>query len=186
MKKIITLSFVILMSAIAISAQGTWLDAKTVKNWNKAAQTVPSAPKAENGMQAQCNKSDRPATLAVDKLMTAKGWHLIGSAQVFGKYTIVEAAAGFDGMCRPEEFNAYVFSGTTLIGTLAPKSMGARSDGSLSTYMLNSDGYIYAEYVRYTDSDALCCPSRTTNLSFTIAGNMMKPGEANTVKNPEQ
>ena len=187
MKKLIAVVFVALLSVVVASAQeGAWLDAKTVKNWNKGIHAIPTAPKGDKDAIAQCGKMDRPATLAVDKLMTAKGWHLVGAGQVFGKFTIVEAAAGYDGMCRPDQFNAFVFSGTSLIGTLAPKLMSARTDGSIADFMLGSEGYINAEYVRYSDSDALCCPSRTTNLSFTIEGNNLKTGEASTVKNPEQ
>jgi hypothetical protein len=74
----------------------------------------------------------------------------------------VEILAGMaeaDGMCRPMEFNVFVFVGGNLAGTLSPLAMTSRSDGEIGAVRLAADDAIAAEFARYTDRDALCCPS---------------------------
>jgi len=172
----------VLFAASNAFAQGAWLDVAKVANWNKASAAIPTA-KADNAQNSQCAEGIRPAVLAADKMLTAKGWVLVDAAKIFGPVTLIMGASGFDGMCRPEGYNAFVFVGDKFAGTLAPKEMGARTDGSLTAVYLNSASNINAEYSRFTLSDALCCPSRSSNMSFSIKDGIVVPGEAFTTKN---
>ncbi|MFM9905627.1 MAG: LppP/LprE family lipoprotein [Pyrinomonadaceae bacterium] len=177
---------IVLFAASNSFSQGAWLDAKKVVNWNKASAAVPTT-KTDKSQLSQCGGDGvRSPTLAVDKLLTAKGWLLVDAAQVWGDVTVVMAASGFDGMCRPEGYNVFVFVGTKFAGTLSPKPMGARSDGGLVMANLNSAASVYAEYSRFSDSDALCCPSRTSSMSFEIKKGLVVPaGEVSTIPNPQ-
>lgn len=185
MKLVFALTLLFLGAAVTASAQVSWLDAKVIKPWNTPGQALPAARSEFSEVNDNCKGSIRPATLPVDKLLTAKGWYLVGSAQVFGGLTAVEAAGGFDGMCRPEDFNVFVFSGDKLLGTLSPKLMQAREDGSLGDFQLFSDS-MSVTYNRYRKTDPLCCPSRTSSMYLTLEGGMLKPGDVTTTKNPTQ
>jgi len=80
------------------------------------------------------------------------------------------AMAGADGQCRPDQYNAFVFVSNRFAGTLAPRPMSPRTDGSLSRAFLSSATNASAEFARYTSSDALCCPSRTSTVFYDISG----------------
>ena len=74
-----------------------------------------------------------------------------------------------DGMCRPLQYQDFVFVGGVFAGTLAPAPMDTRTDGAINRVSLTSATQLTAEYARYGKSDALCCPSRTTRVNFDIA-----------------
>jgi hypothetical protein len=69
-------------------------------------------------------------------------------------------------MCRPFEYNVFVFSQGTYAGTLSPDNMNSRTDGSLfvgpgqQVAVIGPSGSIAANFIRYADTDPLCCPSR--------------------------
>jgi heat shock protein HslJ len=83
---------------------------------------------------------------------------------------VLRGTAGYDGMCRPRAYQAFVFVKGVFAGTLSPQPMDSRTDGALDRVFLESDRRLSAEYRRYATSDPLCCPSRTTTASFEIAG----------------
>ena len=122
----------------------------------------------------------RPATLTVDKILAKQGWTLVGEAQIFGRTTAVTVTTGFDGMCRPRGFQTLVFVGNRVAGTLSPGPMDSRTDGSLVNVKMTSETTLTAEYVRYRESDALCCPYKTEAVTFII-----KPDGANFLLVPE-
>jgi hypothetical protein len=39
--------------------------------------------------------------------------------------------AGYDGMCRPRQYQDFVFVGSVFAGTLSPQPMDSRTDGAL-------------------------------------------------------
>ncbi|MFT3743381.1 MAG: LppP/LprE family lipoprotein [Pyrinomonadaceae bacterium] len=88
--------------------------------------------------------------------------------KTFGQVTVVNGMAGADGMCRPSLYNTFVFVGGRFAGTLSPTTMESRSDGSLSRATLNSPENITAEFSRYRSSDALCCPSQTSFVTYSV------------------
>jgi heat shock protein HslJ len=65
-------------------------------------------------------------------------------------------------------------------GTLSPQPMYSRTDGAISRVWLENGTQLTAEYMRYAASDALCCPSRTTSVTFDIAGDrpVVRPASA--------
>ncbi len=46
--------------------------------------------------------------------------------------------------------------------------MDSRSDGTLQTPLLFASNELQVNFSRYSASDPLCCPSRTTNVSYRI------------------
>ena len=93
----------------------------------------------------------------------------------FGPIVVVMATSEFDGMCRPNRYNAFVFRGIEFAGTLAPELMMARTDGSIQSVDLPSRKGIWIRYMRYDESDAMCCPSRTTDVWFGVEKTHGKP-----------
>ena len=78
------------------------------------------------------------------------------------------AAADYDGMCRPRQYQEFVFVRGNFAGTLAPRPMDSRTDGALGRVTIETDRRVQAEYARYDAADPLCCPSRTTRVVFDI------------------
>ncbi len=158
----------ILISAIGCFGQSSWLDRPLDRNWNTGSGVVPNAPRTLAPIEARCQGQIRPPESLADRAVTRAGWSLFGAAQVFGSVTVVNAMASTDGMCRPMQHNTFVFAGGRFAGTLSPESMNARSDGALTQAYLSSPTEIFAEYVRYTSNDALCCPSQKSSVSFSV------------------
>ena len=82
---------------------------------------------------------------------------------------VIRATTGYDGMCRPLQYQDFVFVRGVFAGTLSPRPMDSRSDGALRRVWVQSDRRLTAEYDRYAATDPLCCPSRMTTVTFEIA-----------------
>ncbi len=177
---ILIFAFVAMSLSSNAFAQSDWLDMKPLPNWNSRSRAILQTKKMPSGELVQCGKFVRQPTLAADKLLAKSGWTLVGPAQVYGKTTVVSWAQGFDGMCRPREFQTLVFVGNRVAGTLSPGPMDSRTDGSLVNVKMTSETTLTAEYVRYRPSDALCCPYKTEAVTFII-----KPDGANFLLTPE-
>jgi hypothetical protein len=115
------------------------------------------------------------------------GWHLYTSYQAGWNMKIIAAAVGHDGMGRPLGYQFFVFKDGTYIGTLAPEPMNSRSDGALSVAYLIGPQSINATFLRYTESDPLCCPLSSTFVSYSItttpSGSVVNPVSATTSAN---
>ena len=155
------------------ASPGSWLDKKPVTAWNKAGAPIPHAPKPNNDNRSACASNIRRAASAADKRLAAAGWQLVGASLQFGGTSVIQAAAGFDGMCRWSGYQAFVFVNGTYAGTLAPAPMESRSDGALSDVHLYSATNVAADFTRYAESDPLCCPSRMSSVTYAFA---RKPG----------
>jgi len=81
---------------------------------------------------------------------------------------IVGGLTGSDGMCRPTGFNVFVFVGGRFAGTLSPVNMDSRTDGVSGAIRILSADAVAAEYARYEQTDALCCPSSRVTVTFRI------------------
>ena len=163
-----TILFTILLSVFAVSAQNTWLDRPQPRNWNNPGEDIPAPPRTAAPMDPRCREQTRPPDSFADRALTRAGWLLTGPAQTFGTTTLVMAQASADGQCRPDQYNAFVFVSNRFAGTLAPRPMSPRTDGSLSRIFLYSLTGASAEFSRYSASDALCCPSRMSTVVYTI------------------
>lgn len=155
-------------SAQQSRADGSWLDRPLV-NWNRRMAALPAPVRdAQYPMTARCREQARPAASAGERALVRRGWTLIGAVQSFGTTRLITATAGFDGMCRPWGHQAFVYVEGRYAGTLAPVPMYSRLDGSMTIARLFSPKSIAAEFARYGESDARCCPSRTSTVSYTI------------------
>lgn len=166
-KRISIFLFLLLTTAGAAFGQTSWLD-RPLNNWNNGNGSVPNAPRTLVAISAQCQSQIRQPDSISDRALTRAGWSLFGAAQTFGQVTVVNGMAGADGMCRPSLYNTFVFVGGRFVGTLSPTNMEARSDGALDHATLNGVDNVSAEFSRYRSSDALCCPSQTSYVSYSI------------------
>jgi hypothetical protein len=147
--------------------------------------SIPRAPQGAGTADPRCRTLARPAESAADKRLNEQGWDLVGAYQGGWGILVLQGAASYDGMCRPQAYQEFVFVRGAFAGTLSPEPMDSRADGSLNRVTLQSDRRLVAEYARYTRSDALCCPSRTTSVVFEIAADqtVVRPLSASTFSN---
>uniref|UniRef100_B8HJR5 DUF306 domain-containing protein n=1 Tax=Cyanothece sp. (strain PCC 7425 / ATCC 29141) TaxID=395961 RepID=B8HJR5_CYAP4 len=156
----------------AVMAQITnssWLDRPPV-NWNRPSLSdFPQLPKPVAAANLeQCRASIRQPASDADRALRQRGWHLFGPVQSFGITQILTATSGFDGMCRPMGYQAFVYVEGRYAGTLSPGLMDSRTDGALITARLISPTAINGEFARYSNADPLCCPSQTSFVSYRV------------------
>lgn len=163
----------------------SWLDEPKPKSWNKPGLLLPAAPHTEGPIDARCRTLARPAELEEDRRLREQGWDLIGAYQGGWQTLVIGATASYDGMCRPRQYQDFVFVRGSFAGTLSPQPMDSRTDGALSRLSLQGNNRLTAEYLRYSATDALCCPSKTTSVVFEIAskGPILRPLSASTSSN---
>ncbi len=162
--------------ATAETSTGRWLDANPIANWNKPGMAIPRGPKAMNPeMFRQCEKQGademkKAPPTPETRRVTAAGWRVAKVDKQAGDTVVVFAFNGLDGMCRPLAYQYFVFMGGHFAGTLAPRAMNAREDGSgyfEQNQKIDARRFT-AEFSRYRESDPLCCPSRTSTVTFEI------------------
>jgi LppP/LprE lipoprotein len=163
----------------------SWLDQPKPASWNMPGLAIPVAPPKQGPGDPRCRTGARPAELEADKRLQAKGWDLFGEYEGGWQTVVIRATADYDGMCRPLQYQVFVFVRGVFAGTLSPKPMDSRTDGALSTVSLQSNGRLAAQYLRYAATDALCCSSRTTAVEFEIPNDaaMVRPVSASTSPN---
>lgn len=161
----------------------SWLEEAKPASWNTPNPQIPTAPRVPASSDPRCRTQARPAELPEDKLLQAKGWDLVGAYQGGWRTVVILATAGYDGMCRPLQYQDFVFVRDAFAGTLSPHLMNSRSDGALDQVSLQSGNLLTADYARYGGSDPLCCPSRKTSVQFAIgneAAEVLRPVFAST------
>jgi hypothetical protein len=162
----------------------SWLDTARPAAWNTPGLAIPAAPTFAGPVDPRCKEAARPPQLEEDKRLRDEGWDLVAAYQGGWQMLVIQGTAGYDGMCRPRQYQGFVFVRGVFVGTLAPRPMDSRSDGALTRVFLGGVGRLTGEYARYAASDALCCPSRTTTVDFDMAGDraVLRPLTASTVK----
>jgi hypothetical protein len=182
------------LTLLAAAGSGSWLDAKTPATWNHAGTALPARPgprDAELARGGRCASSLRPPVGTEDRLLLQRGWSLVGPYQRYGPTVVVMATSSADGMCRPDGFQGFVFVNGTFAGTIAPKLMGARTDGSIAglSVALFSERDFQIDFARYTPNDPLCCPHATSTVLYQVR-TARPPGVAavsvTTRQNPSQ
>jgi hypothetical protein len=148
---------------------GAWLDTALAR-WNQAGAALPTAPppKGTPPGDPRCASFVREPATAAERDVVAAGWSLYGPARVKGSTTVLLADAAVDGMCRPWDYQAFVFVKDDFAGTLSPAPMDSRTDGALSEVRLLSPTSIEVTFLRYVSTDPLCCPSRLTTVRYRI------------------
>ena len=136
--------------------------------WYKSGLPIPPAPKTQGPIDAKCRELARPPELDEDKRVRDQGWDLVGAYQGGWQIVAIRGTAGYDGMCRPRQYQDFVFVRGVFAGTLSPQTMDSRTDGALVRVSLESERRLSAEYQRYAAADPLCCPSRTTRVVFDM------------------
>jgi hypothetical protein len=166
---------VALLASATIFAQApgsSWLD-RPLANWNTPGRATPRARISDDegrDMRERCTLTILRNTPG-ERAVADAGWvpfHMFDRQILQRDVEIVGGMAGVDGMCRPSAFNIFVFVGGTLAGTLSPSEMYSRTDGSIGGGIRLADDDIAAEFARYTEADALCCPSGRVTVRYRI------------------
>ena len=172
----LAIAFVLLFvaPAFAQAPQPAWLD-KPLTNWNTAGRAIPAAKAEEEPiaeLASRCKYLPLLETTAGERALVAAGWvplRMFDRQIVDRDVEIIGGLAGADGMCRPANYNVFVFVNGRLAGTLSPQEMDSRSDGSIGgAIRLAADDTIDAGFARYTDKDPLCCPSSHVTVRYRL------------------
>jgi heat shock protein HslJ len=147
----------------------SWLD-RAPANWNRRMSLLPSPVTSllNSRTKTRCDESIRQPESPAERALVRAGWMLYGAVQSFGLTKVVSAMSGFDGMCRPLGYQAFVYWEGRYAGTLSPAAMNSRTDGALINIRLVSQTRIIVEFVRYKNSDPLCCPSRISHVTYEV------------------
>jgi LppP/LprE lipoprotein len=172
--RVIALTLLLTATAFAQAPEPTWLD-RPLSNWNKAGRTMSRAvPNGETIADAmkRCADLRMLRNTPGERALADAGWlpfHLFDRQVAQRDVEIVGGLAGVDGMCRPVDFNVFVFVAGQFAGTLSPGDMSSRNDGSIAGGLrLADDDTIAAEFARYAESDPLCCPSGRVTVRYRI------------------
>jgi hypothetical protein len=154
---------------VAGGARRGWLDQPLV-NWNAPGETVPTAPPAsgESPSSERCARLLRSPSGREDRAVAERGWSLIGALEVRDAIAVVIGSTAVDGMCRPLGYQGFVFLDGRFAGTVSPVPMDARTDGAETHVFLDFPMQVRVQYARYRDADPLCCPSRTSYVTFAV------------------
>ena len=148
---------------------GAWLDGP-ITNWNAPGMAIPTAPMAEfGGPTGLCAaEAQLPASpTAEERALDAAGWKRLKTEALWWGVTLVSAQQSVDGMCRPMQFQWFVFVDGKLAGTVSPEPMNSRTDGVGYVEALRRQG-LDVHYSRYAQTDPLCCPSGEATVQFKI------------------
>lgn len=180
--------------AAAQTAASRWLDAKTIANWNKPGMAIPRGPKSGySGDIADCEKRGAEETAkspptAETRQVAAAGWLGAAVDRRAGDTVIVFARNGVDGMCRPMDYQYFVFVKGRFAGTLSPRPMHSRADGSAWLEEKPRARRFTADFARYRRDDPLCCPARTSTVTYEVRegpdGPLVVPARLVTKANP--
>ena len=159
--------------AAAQPPPASWLD-RPLSNWNPPGRAVPPAVAVNGSMAETAKRCGFPPVMREtpgQRILADAGWrpfHLFDRQIVQRDVEIIGGLAGADGMCRPLNFNAFVFVNGRLAGTLSPSDMNSRTDGTIGVVRLAEDDTIAAEFSRYAQTDALCCPSGRLSVRYRV------------------
>ena len=178
MRLLFAISFVVLLPS-ATSAEdraGAWLDSAPIQ-WNEPGISLPKLPQDVNRNIAPdyCKAFQQSVNSQEERAVADAGWIVVASSQGGDRMTVVVGAASEDGMCRPDPYQNFVFVRGKFAGTLSPRLMGARADGSVNKVEFAGPRTIMAYFSRYTGADSLCCPSQVSEATYEIRERSGKP-----------
>ena len=137
---------------------------------------LPHAPDVDQDeIPSICKPLPHRTTTPEERAVTAAGWMMFKSTQDGRGVIAVGASADLDGMCRPNQYQDFVFVNGKFAGTLSPKLMDARSDGSSVEISYPAANKIQVKFNRYNERDALCCPSRNSEAAYEIRNDRGQP-----------
>lgn len=163
-----TFGLLLCIFAGAQTPPASWLNSSAFESWNHPAMSIPTAPQGEKNPDPRCRELARPPSSDEDRQLRAHGWDLLGPVSEAGQTRVIAGAADYDGMCRPRQYQYFLFARGVFAGTLSPHLMDSRTDGALVRVTMESARKLQAEFLRYTATDPLCCPSSRTTVVFGI------------------
>jgi hypothetical protein len=155
------------VTARAQPTSASWLD-RPLHNWNKPGGKIPQAPAPTFDEFSACKGLIRQPAGDEDRAVVAAGWQLVGAAQTLSGTTLIVAESGADGMCRPRAYQEFVFVNEHFAGTISPVPMNSREDGSTGPPEIVRPDSLTISFNRYKNTDALCCPSSETRVTYKI------------------
>lgn len=152
------------------AVDAAWLD-QAPANWNRRMAPLPRpvSSLAAEQFSEHCRFSARQPIGPAEHALARAGWKLFGIVLSYGDTQIITAMSGTDGMCRPLGYQAFVYSEGRYAGTLSPVAMNSRTDGALTVTRPESPMRIVAEFLRYRETDPLCCPTRTSRVTYEVS-----------------
>src|SRR5262245_56415350 len=88
----------------------SWLDTQKPVSWNLPGSPVPAAPRTDPAIDPRCRSQARPSQLSEDRQLRDKGWDLVGPFTGGWQVLVIRATASYDGMCRPRQYQDFVFA----------------------------------------------------------------------------
>ena len=150
------------------SGPGAWLETSPPTNWNTPGADLPTAPAPYVSPDPRCGAQERSSESPEEDQVVAAGWHVFNAAQVGWHVRLVDGLVGYDGMCRPNQFQGFVFADGQFAGTISPAPMDSRTDGVGRILDMRGPANLSGQFVRYAASDPLCCPSSTFFVEYTV------------------
>ena len=168
---IIAAASAVLLAQIS-AVPGSWLD-RPLAGWNTSGAALPTASveKAKRDALVTTCGMALPQPTPAERALANAGWipfRMFDRQLVRDDVEVVGGMAGADGMCQPLGYNIVVFVGGRVAGTLSPSLMNAREDGASGAVRILDASSLSAEFVRYADKDALCCPSSRVTVRYRI------------------
>ncbi|GAC1316395.1 MAG: LppP/LprE family lipoprotein [Chloroflexota bacterium] len=150
------------------SPPGAWLEDAAPANWNTPGMDIPDAPPPDGTDDPRCTTQERGSESPEEDQVVAAGWHIYSVAWVGWNLRLVNGLSGYDGMCRPLAFQTFVFADAQFAGTISPTTMVSRTEGSGRIVSVRGPDRLAGNFVRYTSTDPLCCPSKTFTVDYDV------------------
>jgi hypothetical protein len=147
---------------------GAWLETSPPANWNSPGAAVPTAPPPYGDINPRCGAQERTSESPEEDQVVEAGWRLFNAARVGWGLWIVDGLVDYDGMCRPNQFQGFVFANGQFAGTISPAPMDSRTDGSGRILDVRGPGLLTGQFVRYAATDPLCCPSSVFVVEYMV------------------
>jgi LppP/LprE lipoprotein len=154
-------------AASAAADDESWLD-QPLSNWNEPGMSIPQAPAMDPSTNPRCLPQRRQVETDADQAIADSGWTIYGGYQAGWNTYVVRGLSGYDGMCRPLGYNEFVFVDGQFAGTISPDLMNSRTDGAGDVRFFVQKDSLSAEFLRYTPTDPLCCPSANASVFYQV------------------
>ena len=121
-------------------ADGAWLDQSPPTGWNVAgaAPIPPAPPTTRSSPIPAARRMARPPETDADRQVAGAGWTVSGDYRAGWGVQVVRGLALYDGMCRPLQYQEFVFVDGRFAGTISPSPMDSRTDGAGETEAIRS------------------------------------------------
>jgi hypothetical protein len=147
---------------------GVWLESSPPVNWNVPGAALPQAPPPSFEVDPRCGAQERYSESPEEDQVAGAGWRIFNAAEVGWGLRLVDGLVGYDGMCRPDEIQGFVFADGQFAGTISPTSMGSRGDGVGRILDVRGPANLSGQFVRYAPTDPLCCPSSVFGVEYRV------------------